>query len=117
MLKSELWKSSLAFVVDTSLPCRWRRSAQHCAAVLLELFSGTGSIGAAFAERGWEVISLDIRDDFKPTLCLDLHDWGCKQYPRAISIACGAPRLARITRKQGLEARPREIWKLLIGLF
>ena len=35
---------------------------------LLELFSGTGSIGRAFAAKGWEVVSVDLEPKFEPTL-------------------------------------------------
>ena len=39
---------------------------------LLELFSGTGSIGRAFRERGWHVTSVDIESKFLPTICCDV---------------------------------------------
>ena len=40
--------------------------------ILLELFSGTGSIGKAFKARGWEVFSVDIDPAAKPTLVADV---------------------------------------------
>ena len=40
---------------------------------LLELFSGTGSVGEVFRERGWEVISLDR--DLPADICCDIMDW------------------------------------------
>ena len=40
---------------------------------LLGLFSGTGNVGRAFAERGWEVTSLDVR--FEPTIKQDILQW------------------------------------------
>ena len=40
---------------------------------LLELFSGTGSVGEVFRERGWEVISLD--KDLPADIRCDIMDW------------------------------------------
>ncbi len=39
---------------------------------LLELFSGTGSIGRACREKGWQVTSVDIEFKFLPTICCDV---------------------------------------------
>ena len=35
---------------------------------LLELFSGSGSMGKAFAEKGWEVTSLDLDPKTEATI-------------------------------------------------
>ena len=42
---------------------------------ILELFSGTGSIGRAFEELGWVVISVDCDRNAEPTICMDVLDW------------------------------------------
>jgi hypothetical protein len=39
---------------------------------LLELFSGTGSMGRAFREQGWRVTSVDLEAKFNPTFCCDV---------------------------------------------
>ena len=47
---------------------------------LLELFSGTGSVGEVFRERGWEVISLDR--DLPADIRCDIMDWDYRDaYP------------------------------------
>jgi site-specific DNA-cytosine methylase len=43
---------------------------------LLELFSGTGSIGRAFeAQGGWEVISIDTDPQAQATFRQDISEW------------------------------------------
>ena len=39
---------------------------------LLELFSGTGSIGKVFRAAGWRVTSVDCEPRFRPTICCDV---------------------------------------------
>ena len=42
---------------------------------LLEVFSGTKSLGKVAEELGWTVVSLDISDEFSPTIVADILEW------------------------------------------
>ncbi len=46
---------------------------------VLELFSGTGSVGKICKELGWECVSLDI--EYKATFNIDILEWNYKMYP------------------------------------
>ena len=45
---------------------------------LLELFSGTGSVGKVFREQGWEAVSLDWDPKFNPNMVEDIRRWDYK---------------------------------------
>ena len=47
---------------------------------VLELFSGTGSVGKCCKELGWEVVSLDI--DERADIVCDILKWDYKQYDK-----------------------------------
>ena len=53
---------------------------------LLELFSGTGSVGRAFRDRGWDVLSLDIAPG-RHQIRMDIMDWDYKAYDKG-EFAC-----------------------------
>ena len=48
---------------------------------LLELFSGTGSVGRAFASAGWDVTSLDSDPKTDATIHEDILTWDHTAYP------------------------------------
>ena len=47
---------------------------------VLELFSGTGSVGKVCSELGWETLSLDL--EMKADINIDLMEWDYKKYPK-----------------------------------
>jgi len=49
---------------------------------VLELFSGTHSIGNIFETNGWNIISVDLDNKFKPTHNIDILEFDYKQYPQ-----------------------------------
>ena len=74
---------------------------------LLELFSGTGSVGRAFARRGWEVVSLD-RD---PTpICADILQWDYRAYaPDHFRVVWASPDCTQHSRARTTARTPRDL--------
>ena len=54
---------------------------------LLELFSGTGSVGSVATRMGYEVVSVDR--DMPATHQCDIKEWDYRQYPLNILMYCG----------------------------
>ena len=42
---------------------------------MLDLYSGTGSVAAIFAARGYEVVTVDIDPTYQPTIQVDMLTW------------------------------------------
>ena len=59
--------------------------------VLLELFSGTGSVGRSFRARGWEVFSVDIDAAAKPTLVANVLDLQLDALPPRVDCIWARP--------------------------
>jgi len=49
---------------------------------LLEVFCGTKSVGKIFEKNDWEVISIDIEEKWKPTICIDVLEWDYKTFDK-----------------------------------
>lgn len=47
---------------------------------LLELFKGTGSVGKVAKKLGFDIISLDNEEKFKPDICADILKWDYKKF-------------------------------------
>ena len=53
-------------------------SEESQAPKMLNLFSGSGSVGRVFSDMGLEVVSLDRNPTTDPTICMDIMDWDYK---------------------------------------
>ena len=63
--------------------------------LLLDMFSGTHSVGKVAHNLGYDVVSLDLAD---ATICCDVLEWDYTQYPVGyfdVVNLCGHRRLAR----------------------
>ena len=49
---------------------------------MLDLFSGTGSIGRVFADRGYEVTRMDWDAKFEADIVTDIRKWDFDNYPQ-----------------------------------
>ena len=72
---------------------------------LLELFSGTGSVGNVASTFGFEVVSVDR--DMDATFKYDIVDWDYRQYPpKYFDVVWMSPPCTEYSR--ALTTRPRK---------
>ena len=74
---------------------------------MLELFSGTGSVGNAFRELGWEVTTVDLNPDANPTFCQDVCAWDPPFPPGHFDFIWASPVCTEYSR--ALTRRPRRL--------
>ncbi len=55
----------------------------------LDLFSGSGSIGKAFAQQVWDVTSFDIGVNTDTDMKQNILEWDHSVFPRGIFRLCG----------------------------
>ena len=77
--------------------------------VLLELFSGTGSVGRAFRARGWEVFSVDIDASAKPTLVANVLDLQWDALPPDVDCIWASPPCTHYSRARTKAKTPRDL--------
>jgi site-specific DNA-cytosine methylase len=88
---------------------------------LLELFSGTGSIGNSFRNKGWDVISVDMNPKSDATIITDVETWDFARFEPGYfqcvwaSPPCTHYSIARTTAKtpRDLEGSDRLVQRVL----
>jgi hypothetical protein len=77
---------------EPSLPSPELRSSQPVK-YMLDLCSGTGSVGQVFLKHGYTVISVDMDPRYQPSILTDILEWDYKNaFPPQVRlkvIACG----------------------------
>ena len=73
---------------------------------LLELFSGTGSVGAPWREKGHDVIAVDIDNRYNPEICEDILQLSYVKLPIPDAIWASVP-CEQYSRARTTGRRPR----------
>ena len=76
---------------------------------LLELFSGTGSIGKVFAAAGWMVTSVDLEPRFNPTLCMNVLDLEPSMIDGPVDLLWGSPPCTHYSKARTRAKTPRDL--------
>ena len=76
---------------------------------LLELFSGTGSIGRVFAAAGWRVTSVDLEARFEPTLCMNVLDLEPSMVDGPVDLLWGSPPCTHYSKARTVAKTPRDL--------
>ena len=76
---------------------------------LLELFSGTGSVGKVFASHGWEVVSLDSDPLFSPTICADILSFDYRQLGGTFQFIWASPPCTQYSIARSKAKTPRDL--------
>ena len=84
-------------------------SPLHETPVLLELFSGTGSVGRSFRARGWEVFSVDINAAAKPTLVTNVLDLQLDALPPRVDCIWASSPCTHYSRARTKAKTPRDL--------
>ena len=77
--------------------------------VLLELFSGTGSVGRAFRALGWEVFSVDIDSSTTPTLLANVLDVQLNALPPRVDCIWASPPCTHYSCARTKAKTPRDL--------
>ena len=77
--------------------------------LLLELFSGTGSIGKAFAELGWDVFSIDNDPRANASLCRNILDVTPEDIPGEPSFIWASPPCTQYSIARANARTPRDL--------
>ena len=77
--------------------------------VLLELFSGTGSVGRSFRACGWDVFSVDIDAAAKPTLVANVLDLQWDALPPRVDCIWASPPCTHYSRARTKAKTPRDL--------
>ena len=75
---------------------------QEAKPLLLELFSGTGSIGRAFRAQGYDVISVDLDPKAKADITKDILDFEVAELDgRAVDVIWASPPCTNYSKARG----------------
>ena len=76
---------------------------------LLELFSGTGSIGNVFRRMGWTVTSVDMDPQFSPDICCDVMDVQKDMITIPPDVIWASPPCTHYSRARTTAKTPRDL--------
>ena len=77
--------------------------------LLLDLFSGTGSVGKVFRENVWAVFSLDIDPKAHPTLLIDILHVARSDLPEHVDAVWASPLCTHYARARTKAKTPRNL--------